>query len=159
LHRFHKIVDRCLKVFVGLSLALLVVLTFGQVVGRYVFGRSYGWVEELSVLILCWTAWTSACLLLKDNRHLRVGIVVDRLPEKYRRLVRLSMGVVVFVFLVMVLYASKGTIEAMADITFISLPLPINMKFYSVPGGAALLAYYVIRALFSEFRGAPRGDH
>ena len=159
MHRFHKIVDRCLKVFVGLSLALLVVLTFGQVVGRYVFGRSYGWVEELSVLILCWTAWTSACLLLKDNRHLRVGIVVDRLPEKYRRLVRLSMGVVVFVFLVMVLYASKGTIEAMADITFISLPLPINMKFYSVPGGAALLAYYVIRALFSEFRGAPRGDH
>lgn len=159
MHRFHKIVDRCLKVFVGLSLALLVVLTFGQVVGRYVFGRSYGWVEELSVLILCWTAWTSACLLLKDNRHLRVDIVIDRLPEKYRRLVRLSMGVVVFIFLVMVLYASKGTIEAMADITFISLPLPINMKFYSVPGGAALLAYYVIRALFSEFRGAPRGDH
>ena len=159
MHRFHKIVDRCLKVFVGLSLALLVVLTFGQVVGRYVFGRSYGWVEELSVLILCWTAWTSACLLLKDNRHLRVGIVVDRLPEKYGRLVRLSMALVVFVFLVILLYASKGTIEAMADIQFISLPLPINMKFYSVPGGATLLAYYLIRALFSEFREAPDGDH
>ena len=145
--------------FIGLSLAVLVILTFGQVIGRYVFGRSYGWVEELSVLILCWTAWTTACLLIKDNRHLRVGIVVDRLPKKYRRFVRLSMGVVVFVFLVIVLYASKGTIEAMADIQFISLPIPINMKFYSVPGGAALLAYYVIRALFSEFRGAPRGDH
>ena len=159
MHRFHKIVDRCLQVFVGLSLAVLVVLTFGQVVGRYVFGSSYGWVEELSILILCWTAWTSACLLLKDNRHLRVGVVVDRLPEKWRRLVRLLMGVVVFVFLLIVIYASKGTIEAMADITFISLPLPLNMKFYSVPGGAALLAYYLIRALFSEFRGAPRGDH
>lgn len=148
-----------MQVFIGLNLAVLVFFTFGQVVGRYVFGRSYGWVEELSVLILCWTAWTTACLLLKDNRHLRVGIVVDRLPEKYRRLVRLSMGLVVFVFLIIILYASKGTIEAMADIQFISLPIPINMKFYSVPGGAALLAYYVIRALFSEFRGTPRGDH
>jgi len=145
-------------VFVGLSLAVLVVLTFGQVVGRYVFGSSYGWVEELSVLILCWTAWTSACLLLKDNRHLRVGVFVDRLPEQYHRLVRLLMGVVVFVFLVIVLYASKGTIEAMADITFMSLPLPLNMKFYSVPGGAALLAYYLIRTLLSEFRGAKHGD-
>lgn len=159
MNRVHQIVDRCVQGFIGLSLAVLVFFTFGQVVGRYVFGRSYGWVEELSVLILCWTAWTSACLLIKDNRHLRVGIVVDRLPEKCRRLVRLSMGVVVFVFLVIVLYASKGTIEAMADITFISLPLPLNMKFYSVPVGAALLAYYVIRAFFSELRGASRGDH
>lgn len=158
MQRFHKIVDRCLQVFVGLSLAVLVVLTFGQVVGRYVFGSSYGWVEELSIVILCWTAWTTACLLLKDNRHLMVNVVVDRLPGKYRRLVRLSMVVVVFFFLLIVIYASKGTIEAMAGITFISFPLPINIKFYSVPVGAALLAYYVIRSLFSEFRGAQHGD-
>jgi len=87
-----------------------------------------------------------------------VNVVVDRLPGKYRRLVRLSMVVVVFFFLLIVIYASKGTIEAMAGITFISFPLPINIKFYSVPVGAALLAYYVIRSLFSEFRGAQHGD-
>ena len=37
LHSLHKVVDRSLQVFVGLSLAVLVVLTFGQFVGRYVF--------------------------------------------------------------------------------------------------------------------------
>lgn len=159
MHRLHKVVDRSLQVFVGLSLAVLVVFTFGQFVGRYVFGQSYPWVEELSILILCWTAWTSACLLLRDNRHLMVSVLVSRLPEKCHRLVRLSMGVVVFVFLVILVYASKGTIEAMAGIRFIALPLPINMKFYSVPVGASLLAYYVMRVLFSEFRGVQRGDH
>ena len=144
--------------FVGLSLAVLVFLTFVQVVGRYVFGQSYGWIEELSIVILCWAAWATACLLLRDNRHLMVNVMVDRLPEKYRRLVRLLMGIVVFFFLLIVIYASKGTIEAMAGITFISFPLPINIKFFSVPVGAALLAYYLIRGLFSEFREAKHGD-
>ena len=159
LHKIHKIIDRCLEVFVGLNLGVLVGLTFGQVVGRYVFSRTYGWVEDLSVIIMCWTAWTSACLLLKDNRHLRVDVVVDRLSEKYRRLVRISTGVVVVVFLIIVIYASKGTIEAMAGIKFISLHLPVNLKYFSVPVGASLLAYYMIRVLFSEFGGAQRGNH
>jgi TRAP-type C4-dicarboxylate transport system permease small subunit len=158
LHRFHNIVDRCLQVFVGLSLAVLVFLTFGQVVGRYIFGQSYGWVEEVSIVILCWSAWAAACLLLKDNRHLSVNLVIDRLPVKYRRLVRLFTGVVVFIFLMIIIYASKGTLEAMSGISFISFPLPINIKFFSVPVGAALLAYYLIRCLFSELREANSGD-
>ncbi len=155
----HKIIDRCLQMFVGLNLIVLVVLTFVQVLGRYFFGRSYAWIEELSVVILCWIAWISACLVLKDKKHLKMTFIIDKMPVKWRRLVGLSMGFFILTFLGIVIYTSKGTIEAMSGISFVALPLPINAKYLAVPVGASLLAYYVIRGWLPELKRLLYGDH
>lgn len=148
-----------MQVFVGLNLAILVVLIFFQVLGRYIFGQSYAWIEELSVLILCWTAWTSACLIFKDKRHLKMTFIVDKMPVKWRRLAGLSMGFVILVFLGIVAYTSKGTIEAMSGISFVALPLPINAKYLAVPVGVSLLAYYVIRGWLPELKRLLHGNN
>jgi TRAP-type C4-dicarboxylate transport system permease small subunit len=142
-----------------LSITTLVVFTFVQVVGRYVFGRSWGWIEEVSIVLLCYTAWVTACLLFRDGRHLMVTVIVDRLSVSCQKWIRRIMGGVVLIFLLFIIYASKGTIEAMEDIRFISFDLPINIKFFSVPIGAALLAYYQIRILFTEIKEKAHGDH
>lgn len=159
LHWFNKIIDRILEVFAGLSIATLVVFTFVQVVGRYVFGRSWGWIEEVSIVLLCYTAWVTACLLFRDGRHLMVTVVVSRFSLPLQRWLRFLMAGIVVIFLLFIIYASKGTIEAMEDIRFISFDLPINIKFYSVPIGAALLAYYQTRNLWIEIREKGHGDH
>lgn len=159
MRKIHKIIDRSLQVFVGLSLAVLLALTFAQVLGRYFFGRSFGWIEELSILILCWVAWTSACLVLKERRHLKMTFILEKMPLKWSRLVRFSMGIIVLAFLGIVVYTSIGTIEAMSGISFIILPLPINAEYLAVPVGASLLAYYLIRNLFSAPKEPFRGDY
>ena len=157
--RVHKLIDRALKGFAGLSIATLVVFTFVQVVGRYIFGRSWGWIEEVSIVILCYTAWVTACLLLKDNRHLTVTIVILRIPKQWRYILRLVMESIVVIFLLIVIYASKGTIDSMEGITFMSFNFPINIKFYSVPIGAAILAYYQIRNLWLDLKERQDGAH
>jgi TRAP-type C4-dicarboxylate transport system permease small subunit len=159
LQRFNQILDRILEIFAGLSIATLVAFTFVQVVGRYVFGRSWGWIEEVSIVLLCYTAWVTACLLLKGGRHLMVTVIVDRLSVSYQKWIGRIMGGVVVIFLLFIIYASKGTIEAMEGIRFISFDLPINIKFYSVPIGAVLLAYYQIRNLWIEIKEKAHGDH
>lgn len=157
--RVHKVIDRLLQGFAGLSIATLVAFTFVQVVGRYIFGRSWGWIEEVSIVILCYTAWVTACLLIKNNRHLTVTIVILRIPTQWRYILRLAMESIVVIFLLIVIYASKGTIESMEGITFMSFNLPINIKFYSVPIGAALLAYYQIRNLWLDLKERQDGTH
>jgi C4-dicarboxylate transporter DctQ subunit len=159
LSRVHKVIDRLLQGFAGLSIATLVAFTFVQVVGRYIFGRSWGWIEEVSIVILCYTAWVTACLLIKNNRHLTVTIVILRIPTQWRYILRLIMESIVVIFLLIVIYASKGTIESMEGITFMSFNLPINIKFYSVPIGAALLAYYQIRNLWLDLKERQDGTH
>ena len=88
-----------------------------------------------------------------------VTVIVDRLSVPYQKWIRRIMGGVVVIFLLFIIYASKGTIEAMEGIRFISFDLPINIKFFSVPIGAALLAYYQIRILLTEIKEKTHGDH
>lgn len=157
--RFHEVLDRVLSGFAGLSLGVMVLLTFAQVVGRYVFGRSYGWIEEVSVLLLCWTAWITACVLVREKKHLVVTLLKERMPEKSRQFVHLATGIVILVFLAIIIYASKGMIEAMEGIRLVTLDIPVNIKFYSVPVGAFLLAYYMIRCWLFDSQGGGGGDH
>ena len=150
--------DEFLQGFAFLSISTLVIFTFVQVVGRYFFSRSWGWIEEVSVVILCYTAWVTACLLIKDNRHLKVTVLIQKFPTRYRHRLHLIMTAFIFVFLIIVVYASKGTIESMEGITFMSFDLPLNIKFYSVPIGAGLLAYYQIRDLWENCREMRDGN-
>jgi TRAP-type C4-dicarboxylate transport system permease small subunit len=159
LERFNRILDRSLEIFAGLNIATLVVLTFVQVVGRYVFGRSWGWIEEVCIVLLSYTAWVTACLLLRQGRHLMVTVVVSRLTPSLQYWLRLIMAAVVVIFLLFIVYASKGTIEAMEGIRFISFDLPINIKFFSVPIGATLLAYYQIRTVWTEISEKRHGSN
>ena len=87
MRRIHGLMDRILKVFLSLALGTLVVVTFLQVISRYAAGRSYAWAEDLCVLIFCWSVWTTACLLIKDQRHLRLTVLVDRLGPRSRRFI------------------------------------------------------------------------
>lgn len=159
MNRVHMIIDRCLQVFIGLSMCLLVFITFGQVVGRYLFGYSFAWAEDLCILIFCWSVWTTACLLLRDNRHLRVTALIVRLPFQARHWISLFTGIIILVFLGLVFYASFGVLGAMAGMDYITLPLPINVKYVSVPVGVALMFYYLIRTLFSFSKEESDGDY
>ena len=158
MQRINRIIDRCLKVFVGLSLGLLVTITFAQVFGRYVLGYSFGWAEELCVLIFCWAVWPTACLLLKDNRHLHVSLIMDRLPASSRLRIGRAISIVLLVFLCLVVYAGWEAMDAMADISFVALPLPINVKFLSVPVGAAFMVFYLLRPMLDRSEGKPHGN-
>jgi TRAP-type C4-dicarboxylate transport system permease small subunit len=158
LQRINWAIDLCLKFFVGLSLGLLVTITFAQVFGRYVLGYSFGWAEELCVLIFCWAVWPTACLLLRDCRHLHVSLIINRFSDRSRLLIGRVLAIVLLVFMCLVVYAGWGAMDAMAGISFVDLPLPINVKFSSVPLGAALMAYYMVRDMLDRSEGKKRGN-
>ena len=153
----NALTDKLLRVFVGLCLGVLVVVTFGQVVGRYFLGISFGWAEELCVVIFCWMVWPTACLLLLANQHLSMTVVVSRMSVRVRRVTRGATHLATAVFLAMVIYSGLGAMDAMADISFISLPGPLNLKFSSVPVGGALMLYYLLRIMLAKGGGEHGG--
>lgn len=153
LKRFNSILDGLVRTFLGLCLTALVIISFGQVVGRYFFGTSFSWAEDLCVIIFAWTIWTSACLLIRDDRHLKLTLIINRLPRTGRLWLARGIDVSTAVFLILVVKAGLGSTEAMAGMEFTALPLPLNVKFGTVPIGAGLLSYYVLRRLMDGNRG------
>jgi TRAP-type transport system small permease protein len=68
--------------------AILVVVITAQVITRYVFGFVPAWGGELTRYLMIWITLLLAGILIKDDQHLQVEFVFQRLPLTVRRVIR-----------------------------------------------------------------------
>ena len=139
----------------GVLLALVVV-TFAQVLFRYVLQISLSWSEEAARFLLMWLASLSAAYAFKTRSHFALRFVVDRLAPAAQRRVQMLVTAVVVAFLgVFAWQALKFTLEVrtmVAPATGISMAIPYSSAFV----GTSLMLYYVVRqALRPDEETAP----
>jgi len=72
---------RALSVLMVTSLALMVVMVFGNVVMRYVFNSGLTLSEELSRWLFVWMTFMGAVVALYDRAHLGTDSLIARLPK------------------------------------------------------------------------------
>ncbi len=151
--RFNRTVDTVLFYLLSAALAGLVGICLLQVVARYIFSASFTWAEEISIILLMWATWGAACLALKQGIHLNVRILEERLSEKTHLILRLFLGCLGIAFMVVIIIASRPVLEAMGVQTLMSLPeVSINIMYSSVPAGATLMIYYMLRLVLKDIR-------
>ena len=151
--KINTIIDRILFYLLAASLAALVCICFVQVIVRYLFSFTFIWVEEVSIILLLWSAWWAACLAMKQGVHLRVRILEDRLTLQTNLILRLALNGLSIAFLIIVLLTSKAMLEGMAYMTLIGFPrLPMNTMYASAPVGCILMIYYLLRSTIKDFK-------
>ncbi|MEZ9522757.1 TRAP transporter small permease [Enterovibrio norvegicus] len=72
------------KVIAGI-LGLMTVLTFSNVIARYVFNSNILWALELTVFLFAWLVLLGASYAVKKGAHLGVDVLINLFPEKVRR--------------------------------------------------------------------------
>ncbi|MFT3718830.1 TRAP transporter small permease [Pseudorhodoferax sp.] len=68
------------------SLALMVVMVFGNVVMRYAFNSGITLSEELSRWLFVWMTFLGAVVALNDRAHLGTDTLISRLPRAGQKL-------------------------------------------------------------------------
>lgn len=76
--------ERIVEGLMALDLALIVVIVFSNVVGRYGFGSGFAGGEEVARLLFVWLVFLGAVLALRRGSHLGVELVQARLPRRLR---------------------------------------------------------------------------
>jgi TRAP-type C4-dicarboxylate transport system permease small subunit len=136
-------------------LVAMVVITFSQVVSRYLLHVSLSWSEELARFLLMWLAMLSAAYGFKTRSHFALTFVTNRFSAGARRivgvLVTLAMAGVLIVFTVKGVELTQTVVGRTGPGTGISVAVPYSS---SVVGGALML-YYVLRNGWRELRGDP----
>lgn len=109
--------DRIEETLIAAILGIMTVVTFANVVARYVFNGNILWALELTVFLFGWLVLLGASYEVKKNAHLGVDILINHLPGPLRRAVALAaVGVcIAFVFLML-----KGAWDYWAN--FANLP-------------------------------------
>lgn len=70
-------------------LGALMLLAVGQIALRIFFSTGFIWADELVKLIVLWIALVASIAAARSDRHLRIDIVSQFVPEKYARFPRL----------------------------------------------------------------------
>ena len=107
-------INALLEYMMGIFMATLVIITFGEVVLRYVFNSPTSWSSELARFILMWMTFTGASIATRYCTHLTMGFNIYRfVGEPYSRFIKIFVNILIVVtMLVIAYYGSKVTLIA-----------------------------------------------
>ncbi len=138
-------------------LVAIVVVTFMQVLSRYVLQTSLAWTEELARYLFIWLASLGAAYGFKVRSHFLIRFLVEKFSQQVQfaiatfvtGLLILFLGVFVWQAVLYMLSVSGQT----APGTGLSKAVPVS----SAVIGGLLMLYYVVRSWLDDCRNSKQG--
>ncbi|MEX5577754.1 TRAP transporter small permease [Pseudophaeobacter sp. A-200-2] len=128
------------ETLIALLLGLMTVITFANVVARFVFNSNILWALELTVFLFAWLVLLGASYAVKTHAHLGVDAIVNTLAPPARRVVGLIAVGACLLFSLLLLKGAYDYWAVFADLPPTSgrwFPTGLDMKarsqsFYEV---------------------------
>jgi len=89
-HRRKGVTDLLEETAIAVILGLMTLITFANVVARYVFNSNILWALELTVFLFAWLVLLGMSYCVKITAHLGVDAVVNIVSPKARRIMTLA---------------------------------------------------------------------
>ncbi len=80
-----KITDAIEETLIAFFLGAMTLLTFANVVSRYVFNDNILWALELTVFMFAWMVLVGASYGVKKHFHIGVDVIINLASEKWRK--------------------------------------------------------------------------
>jgi TRAP-type C4-dicarboxylate transport system permease small subunit len=138
------------KITVGIMLAINLTIVFLGVAFRYIINQPLGWVYEIAVFLMMWSAFLGSVSLVRDKGHVALGFLVNYLPTFLQKTVKLVMGVAVIIFLCIVINSSYEMISGLLKAKSAYLRIPMIWVYISVPLGMFLIILQQIEIILSD---------
>ena len=153
--------ERLMTALTGGILGVLTILVAWQVVGRYVFNVGLFWADELTGVAMMWAALLGAAGCIWTDSHMRLSLIIDRLPSSLRVWLLTFMDGVVVWFSIVFFKEGMTLVEKTMGGRMSSLDIPIGITYAVLPGAAVLMVAFALATAFNRLLkhyGAERGE-
>lgn len=104
--RIGKATDAIEETLIAFFLGAMTLLTFANVVFRYVFNDNILWALELTVFMFAWMVLVGASYGVKKHFHIGVDVVINLAPEQLRKIYALIAAACCLAFSILLLIGS-----------------------------------------------------
>lgn len=139
------------KVLIALS-ALIAIVVFLQVVFRYVLRQPLFWSEELPRYLLIWITFLASALAQEHLAHINITLVVNRLPSKLQRWLRVVTNIVILGFLGVLVYSGGLVSRITVHHRSTALQIPMAAVYLALPVGGTLMMLYLLLQIAQDVR-------
>lgn len=103
---FSRAIDGLEEIFIAVVMGLMTLITFANVLARYLFNTNILWALEATVFLFAWLVLIGASYAVKKNAHLGVDIIVSALPGRFRKPITLLAVLACIIFSALLLKGS-----------------------------------------------------
>ena len=150
-----KIIDNIEEIVCLIALTVMTILTFTNVVTRYVFNFSMNFAEEISTYSFVLLSLFGASIALKRGAHLGFTLLADHVPEKIARIFEVISALAGVLFSFVIFYFGVRMTMTQFQRGQLSLGVQIPEWIYGsfVPLGSFFLLIRFIEMLVNSLRG------
>jgi C4-dicarboxylate transporter DctQ subunit len=150
-----KFINRLEEGAIVLLLAGMTLLTFSQVVLRYVFNSGWGWALEATTYMFGWLVMVGISYGIKVGFHIGVDAVVNLMPRRGRRIVGVITTLLCLAYALMMACGAYDYFDTMhmLGVEAEDIPLPRWLLVSIMPIGFALLGIRLLQMLWGILSG------
>ena len=153
-----RLVTRAAECMLILMLGVMVVLVFGNVVLRYFFNSGIVFSEEVSRFIFMWLTLIGALVVMKDNAHLGMSSLIDRLGEKGQRICRFLADSITLTCCVLLAHGTWEQVVIGMDNTAPVTGIPLGVVFISLLISSVGMSLMLLHSLWRQVTGRMPAD-
>lgn len=171
-------IDELEETFIAIILGAMTLITFANVLARYLFETNILWALEATVFLFAWLVLIGISYCVKHSLHLGVDVVINMVSPKTKRLLGLISVFCTLVFCLLLLkgswdywypFATKNAWYEVNDIPLADSlqilsqwfnegekyeKIPKFIPYFALPFGMALLTFRVLQAGYRIFVGS-----
>ena len=132
----------------GLATAGVVLCVIWGVFTRYITAQPAVWTAELSGILFTWIVFLGATAAFHEDQHIRVGLLVDILPIRARRVIRLLVDLLMIAFLIYAAWLSYVMMLKGATRPSPILRIPFSLVYLAPLLAFGLMAFNALLRLF-----------
>jgi C4-dicarboxylate transporter DctQ subunit len=150
-----RLVHRLEEWLIAALMAAMTLLTFVQVVLRYVFNAGLIWALEATTYLFLWLVLLGISYGVRVNAHIGVDMVVKLFGPRWRRIVGLVAVAFCFLYAGLMVYGASVYIDKMIvlDVEAEDIPLPRWLLGIVLPIGFALLFVRLVTVALGIYAG------
>lgn len=140
---------------IAFLLAAMTVVTFAQVIARYVFNYSFVWALELTTYLFAGIIFLGISYGIRIGAHIGVDAVVKLLPKRIAHATTILATLLCIVYSVIVFVGGWIYVDRMHQIGILAQDLPIQQWIprLVLPIGFGLMLFRFVQVLVNLLRG------
>lgn len=146
--------------FCAIILLIMLILTFINVIARYIILASMPFVEELTCVGLMILSILGAATAAKRQAHLGLSVITDLLPHTAQRVIALICDLLSAAFCAAIVYFGYLMVQNQLSNNILSMGMSWPVWLYGIwlPIGGAVLFIREVQLAVKNFIAAARGE-
>jgi len=140
------------------AISTLITIMFAQIIRRAFLGQAIVWADGLARYLLIWSTFLGATIAAKENSHVSLSLVEDKLNERAKLMFQCAMMFLFGVLACFVLYAGilafEFTIPQRAD----ALPISIAWIYAAIPFSQVIIIVHLISNISGRITAFVHGE-